>query len=428
MISMIKNPHESPDAKDPKRRTLLYFSSIAHAYTHIVILAIVPLLPLIQSAEGGFDLSWRDSFLFASISVFFFGFGAIPTGFFADRIGPLKVISIGLFVVITSIVLIIIAPNIIIFGLALVMLGFGSSFYHPAGLSLVSQVFKNNRGLPLGIHGALGNIGELSTPILSGIIGALYGWRSAYLLWFGIGIVILIWNMILIIGGVEGAFIKGYREKLTLRSTGKKVLKAISIAVVLVMLYALLFELAYRGTIQFIPFAARSFHGLDPEGAATIGGILVTVLIGVGTLSQIAGGLAADRYGNRLPLLMLSTLAIIALLIMMSQAFSVDVTMFGRTFPMGTMLVGAALFGFALFGTQPIINKLYAEITPADIRGFFYGLMFFTKVGLASLALVALAFIPEDNIRLGFYLLIGFASGAVIIVLFMRDAGKQIRS
>ena len=83
---------------DFERKLLLYFSSAAHAYTHIVILAIIPLLPLIQSADSGFDLSWRVSFLFAALALFFFGLGAVPMGYLSDRIGPLKVISAGLIV------------------------------------------------------------------------------------------------------------------------------------------------------------------------------------------------------------------------------------------------------------------------------------------------------------------------------------------
>jgi MFS family permease len=408
-----------------KRKELLYFSSVAHAYTHIVILAIIPLLDAIQGSNGGFDISFRQTWLFASAPIFFFGLGAIPTGYLSDRVGPLKIITAGLCVVIISILLIITAQNVVIFGLALVMLGFGSSFYHPAGLSLVSQVFTKKRGLPMGIHGFLGNVGALSTPVISGIVGAVYGWRSAYMLWLAVGVIILIWSLILLSKGVQNTFIAN-NNKSVLRSSLKDVVfKAMSLTIILVMLYALLFELAYRGTAQFIPFAARDFHNLSGYEFKIVGGIIVSFLIAVGSISQIIGGKMADRYGNKKPLLALSLLAVFALLLMRSNLFAIGLTINGTTFFFDTLLIGAALFGFGIFGTQPIINKFYAEVTPAKIRGLFYGLMFFLKVGLASFALVALAFIPEKDISYGFYILLAFATGAVIIILFLKDSSAS---
>ena len=419
---------DGAEQKDPllkKRRELLYFSSVAHAYTHIVILAIIPLLDAIQGSADGFDLSFRQTFLFASAPIFFFGLGAIPTGYLSDKFGPLKVIFAGLCVVIISILMIITAHNVVIFALALILLGLGSSFYHPAGLSLVSQVFTKKRGLPMGIHGFLGNVGALSTPVVSGIVGAIYGWRAAYLLWLIVGLIILIWSLILLSKGAQSTFIKFDRRN-NLRTSAKDVfMKAMSLTIILVILYALLFELAYRGTAQFIPFAARDFHNLSGDEFKIVGGIIVSILIAVGSVSQIIGGKMADRYGNRNPLLAFSLLAVFALLIMRSDLFEIELTINNTKFFFDTLLIGAALFGFGIFGTQPIINKFYAEVTPVKIRGLFYGLMFFLKVGLASFALVALAFIPENNIAIGFYILLVFAIGAVIIVLFVKDSNSE---
>jgi MFS family permease len=422
---LINSNKKQKDTLTNERKLLLYFSSCAHAYTHIVILAIVPLLPLIQSAEGGFNLSWRDSFFFAALSLFFFGFGAIPTGFIADRIGPLKVIFSGLIVIIISIVMIILSPDVIIFSIAIVLLGLGSSFYHPAGLSLVSQVFTSERGLPMGIHGSLGNLGELTTPILSGMIGAMFGWRSAYLLWLSVGIVILIVNLILISKGTQSHFISKENIQTNRNSTKKLFLKALSLAIILAMAFGLLFELAYRGTIQLIPFAAKTFHGLSPGEAASVGGIIVTILMLAGAFAQLVGGKLADKFGNKLPLFFLTVLAVMALIIMKSQGFATVVSINGTPLIVDTLLLGAVLFGFGLFGTQVILNVIFAEATPPQIRGLFYGLMFFIKVGLASLALVSLAFISEATISTGFYLLISFALGAAIIVIFMKETSRK---
>lgn len=413
------------DPFSKERKLLLYFASTAHAYTHIVILAVVPLLPLIKSAEGGFDLTWRDSFIFAALPIFFFGLGAIPMGYIADRIGPLKVIFAGLIFILISITMVILAPNVLLFTASLSMLGLGSSFYHPAGLSLVSQIYTSARGMPMGIHGFLGNLGELSTPVISGIIGAIFGWRWAYILWFMVGLVILFFNIILLIRGTQDNFISnsGFVKEKT--STGRVFRSAFTFIIILAIIYALLFELAYRGTIQLIPFAAKSFQGLSAAEAAGVGGIIVTLLMLVGAAAQLAGGRMADRYGTKTPLFFLAFTAIIALLVMKSQAFSFELTVSGKIFRIDSLLIGAGLFGFGLFGTQPILNVIFAEATPVQIRGLFYGLMFFTKVGLASMALIGLAFIAEDTVIQGFYLLIVFVLGAAVIVLAMKESSFE---
>ncbi|UCH89071.1 MAG: MFS transporter [Thermoplasmata archaeon] len=416
------------DKKDPlksERKLLLYFTSSAHAYTHIVILAIVPLLPLIQSADGGFNLSWRDTFLFAAVTLFFFGLGAVPMGYVSDRVGPLKVICAGLIVIITSIIVLITAPNIIMFSAGLVLLGLGSSFYHPAGLSLVSQIYTKNRGLPMGIHGSLGNIGELCTPILSGIIGAMFGWRSAYLLWLMVGLVILVINLVLINKGIQDKFISITRTTKNSSDMKTQFIRSFTRIIILALLFALLFELAYRGTNQLIPFTAKAFQGLSAAEAAGIGGIIVTLLMLGGAFAQLIGGRLSDRYGTKLPLFGFTSISIIALILMKSQVFDIPVSVNGTPFAIDSLLVGAVMFGFGLFGTQPIINTILAETTPSEIRGLFYGLTFFIKVGLASIALFALAFISEATINSGFYLMITFALGALIVVMFMDDVGGQ---
>jgi MFS family permease len=235
---------ELPDDSELKseQKMLLYFSSAAHAYTHIVILAIVPLLPLIQDAGSGFNLAWRDSFLLAAFTLFLFGLGAVPMGYVSDRVGPLKVILAGLVVIIISITMIVTAENVYVFSFALLLLGFGSSFYHPAGLSLVSQVYTEQRGLPMGIHGFLGNLGELSTPLLSGLIGAQFGWRWAYSMWLLVGIVILIVNLVLVSRGIQDHFIDNNKAADNRKKTFMLFRKSISRVILLALLFALLLQ------------------------------------------------------------------------------------------------------------------------------------------------------------------------------------------
>ena len=62
----------------------------------------------------------------------------------------------------------------------------------------------------------------------------------------------------------------------------------------------------------------------------------------------------------------------------------------------GPFLIGVVLFGFAFFGAQPAVNSIIAEYTPENIRGRFYGITFFTRFGMSSLAMIMAGYTAES--------------------------------
>ncbi|MCK5560058.1 MAG: MFS transporter [Thermoplasmata archaeon] len=401
------------------KRTILYFCSSVHGYTHAVILALVPLLLLIRDAETGFDLSWRDSFLFAAVMIFIYGAGGIPAGYLSDRFGSLKVILTGLCVSIIALIGIFLCTDSLQFLVLISLLGLGSSFYHPSGLSLISKIYSAKKGTAMGTHGFVGIFGQIAGPAVSGVMGAVWGWRSAYLIWAVVGVVVVLVNISLILKKIESKYNSDHQE--VPGEATKMDLKFMFQALIILILLLTIFRgWLYRGTVQVLPFFIEHTLELNVETAAAIGGIYVTLMYIAGSAGQLIGGSLSDKYGFKKPFLGFALLALIALIFMLDNWFSFEVAINNTEFAINSLLLGAMVFGFAFFGGQPIINAYIGDITPAKIRGAFYGITFFTRFGLSAIALILIGVLASEHILVAFYLVMIFAVISILIILAIK--------
>lgn len=399
------------------RRTILIFCSSVHGYTHAVILALVPLLLLIRDAETGFDLSWRDSFLFAATSIFIYGFGGIPSGYLSDRFGSLKIILAGLIISLVSLIGIYLCTTSIQFLILISALGFGSSFYHPSGLSLISKVYTEQKGKAMGTHGFIGIFGQIAGPAASGVIGAFWGWRNAYLIWAVVGGAIILINLSLILAKIESKYYNTSSQRSAEVHKTLNLKFFLQTTILLILILTILRGWLYRGTVQVLPFYIEHIFSLDAETAAIRSGIYVTLMYIAGSIGQLIGGGLTDKYGFKKPMLLFGILAFVGLLFMVENWFTVDIGGAGSAISFNSILLGILIFGFAFFAGQPIVNALIAEITPERIRGSFYGFTFFTRFGLSAVALAFIGVFAAQQILIAFYLVMIFTFVSIFVIL-----------
>lgn len=74
--------------------------------------------------------------------------------------------------------------------------GGGEAFYYPAATSLISQFHNKTRAMALSIHQTSLYTGIVVSGFLAGYIGENYGWRSAFYVFGGIGV---IWSLVVLI-------------------------------------------------------------------------------------------------------------------------------------------------------------------------------------------------------------------------------------
>jgi MFS family permease len=125
-------------------------------------------------------------------------------------------------------------------------------------------------------------------------------------------------------------------------------------------------------------FQARLGESIGTSAMAA--GTLVSIVFGISALGQIAGGILADRYDERM-LYPISYALQCALLLLAAATLS----------PLLVVVMTLAMM--VQTGTQPIENCLLARYTPETWRATVYGLKFVLALGLSALGVPLIALI-----------------------------------
>lgn len=153
---------------------------LAHAFSHYFHLLLPPLFPWLMP-EFGLDYARIG----VTMTVFFVisGVGQAVTGLVVDKIGPVRVLALGLSCFVLAGV-----------GLSLVqgyggliavaaLAGLGNSVFHPADFSLLNRRVSHSR-LPhaFSVHGLSGNVGWAAAPMVMTGVATFGHWRWAGLI------------------------------------------------------------------------------------------------------------------------------------------------------------------------------------------------------------------------------------------------------
>jgi MFS family permease len=163
--------------------TSLPFFILAHAAHHILTAMTTPLLSYIQ---GEFNLDVTRSAFVTSSFALSAGAAQLPSGWFADRIGPTILITIGILGVAVAGFLVGLSHTYLMLIVFLILMGLASGGYHPAATPLISSsVPLNQRGRALGFHLIGGNSSFFLAPLIAGALAGALGWRGPYLVMAG---------------------------------------------------------------------------------------------------------------------------------------------------------------------------------------------------------------------------------------------------
>ncbi len=150
-------------------------------------------LPLIKT-----DLGFTDTQLgiVASIFVLCVGICTPVAGFVGDLFSRKKIIVIALFF--WSIATFFTGMSYTIFHLILlrsIAVGGGEAFYAPSANAIICEYHNKTRALAMSIHQTSLYVGIILSGLLGGFIAEHYGWRSAFYIFGGIGIILagLLW-------------------------------------------------------------------------------------------------------------------------------------------------------------------------------------------------------------------------------------------
>jgi len=160
-------------------RSRLFFAGmlplfvLAHFTHHLLTALPIPLLPFIRKE---FSLDYTQSALVLSAFSLSYGISQVPAGWFADRVGPRILITVGICGVALGGVLVVLSQTYIMMIIFLVLMGLAGGGYHPAAAPLISaSVDSKNRGRALGFHVIGGSGSYFLSPIIATSIAATWG-------------------------------------------------------------------------------------------------------------------------------------------------------------------------------------------------------------------------------------------------------------
>lgn len=365
---------------DANDRALTGFTMLGHAMFHTYEL-VIPIFIVIWLEEFSTTAAFLG--IVVGVSYAFTGIGALPSGVLSDRYSAKRLIILGMAGMGTGFLLVSVAPNLIVLTFGLLLWGIAASIYHPAGLSLISRGAKE-RGTAFAYHGAAGNVGVATGPLLGTILLVFFDWRTVAAL--------LVLPVVLAIGlavriefdetAAVGSDTAVEADRGEISSFGEFASNSKLLFVggfLFVFFIGNLYGLYYRGAFTFLPdilakislFDPVSFAGRSVEPSQYVySGLLI-----LGGLGQYTGGKLVDHFKAEHVLV-----ANFAVLVLIALAF-VPAANAG----LWPLLVVSGILGFFVFLEAPVNQEVISKYVPTELRGLSFGWNYIGIFGVGAL-------------------------------------------
>jgi MFS family permease len=372
----------------------------SHGLMHGYLTLLPALLPLISGDLGNIETIG----ILASLVALFYGWFSLPVGFLADRFSKKSLITLSMFLLGLSSIIVGVSPSVEVAALGLIMLGIGASLYHPCGYAHMSLLSDEMRGRYMGIQGMGGDMGMALSFLTSAFLGSEYGWRNTFIIWGVVGLAVALIDFFV----VEDIACEVDPNQVGRGpvETVKRMFRGVDInTLLLTFLIIVVSGMLWTGVSNFIMVYITDVKTV----ALVIAGGLSTLKYTVGAFAQVIGGEASDRLGRK------------KLLLLGYGLFAVSLV--GLVLAPSDLLILVALvivLGFSFFVTQGPMNALLGDISHKETVGVSYGVNFTLKYGVGFFTPAIAGFLAEtqglNSVFYFFAVLSAIAFGASILV------------
>lgn len=287
-------------------------------------------------------------------------------GWIADRVGGRSLIMLGLFLSSLGGGLLSVAHSVFLLIVLLVMIGFGSSFFHPQALAGVRSLVQGRQGLRTSIFLVGGELGRGIWPTVASLVASNLGLGNLWILAIpGLATLLLLWRW------------APDLPKRT-RQAGKIRWRKTARPLALLIGYRSIRAVTTFGLATFIPVMWHVRGGSLVEGAS-----IITTMIVVGVIGNLWGGHLADRIGRR-PVLIVSALA--------TSAFIFPVVYLNGA----AVWIATAPLGIAMFLTASTTVLIGQDMFPEN-RSMGSGIALGLANGIGALLVLAIGFLVNTS-------------------------------
>jgi MFS family permease len=378
-----------------REKSILFAVSACHALVHAYMLVF----PTIYKSLGtALRLEFAGVGFVGMASYMAFGFGSLPAGFLADRLGARLLLVVCLAGTTLASILAFVLSSTVGVVMALILLGLFASLYHPAGLSILSTSIKDT-GRGMGIHGMAGTMGVAVAPLVAGTVTERFGWTYAYLVlgMVGVGITaVLLFSL-----GFHAA------PSASSRKTQQQVSlsKSLNRDLIFIYLIGAFYGLIYRGIMTFFQVYLSQRVSFIGDNVQRLGYVSFGIL-----LFSLAGPLVGGHLASGNRRIERNLLLVFVLLALLSLGFY---------YAEGVLLIlVTAPAVLLIFGFQPLQNTLIAKSSHAVRRGVVYGINYTVGFGIGAFASgIGGVFGERFGLRSVFLLMLGLC--LIVIVLLV---------
>ncbi len=388
--------------------------NIGHFLDHLFMLVFATVAALALSRE--WNLGYGALIAYATPGFFAFGLFSLPAGWLADkwsRDGMMCVffVGIGAASIATGF-----AQSPLQIGIGLFVIGIFAAIYHPVGLAIVTQKWKNT-GVRIAVNGVWGNLGVASAALLTGYMIDNTGWRAAFIipgaLSIGLGCLYaaLQWTEISTAKEVRKAtaaadspqMAPDYKALLFRVSAIVFLTTAVSSIIFQSTTFALpkIFDERLRGIAGDLVGWLEALNLPGNTDVATMVGVFAFVVFAIASLAQLVVGVMLDRYGPRSVFMVVALIQLVFFAIMPGLQD-------------GVALAVALGFMLGAFGQIPINDYMIGKMASGAFRARIYGVRYVVSFTVLAATLPLIAIVYE---RWGFDTLFYILATAALIIL-----------
>ncbi len=358
------------------------------------------------------DFDWSRATLSGaqSLALLIAGFLGILVGRLNDRFGPRVVMTVAGFFFGLGLLLMSGLSNVwqlyLFYG---VVVGIGLSSIDIIPLSTIARWFVRRRGMMTGIAKVGTGTGQFVIPLVASMLIVAYGWRNSYIIIGAVAMVLLISIGQLLRRNPAGMGLlpDGNRESQAASSkpaeTGfylQEALRTRQFWTICLTYLATMFCLLII-MVHIVP------HATDIGISSTTAAGILSAIGGISMAGRFVTGIAIDRIGNRLSMIICFILLILALLWLQLARELWMLSLF------------AVVYGFAHGGLFTVISPIVAEYFGLRTHGALFGIVFFSSMvgGAAGPVIAGHIFDTTGSYNLAFRICTAVGALALGLVL-----------
>jgi FSR family fosmidomycin resistance protein-like MFS transporter len=396
---------DSPPAPQATVFPILFAIGFCHALNDMMQSLLQAIYPNLQKT---FDLD------FAHIGLITFVYQVTASllqplvGHYTDRRAVPYALPIGMVFTFIGLILLAIAPNYPLLLAAAMIVGVGSSTFHPESSRVAHAAAGPRRGLAQSMFQSGGSIGGALGPLLAAVVVGT-GQRAG-IAWFSVAAllaIVILWRV--------GTWYRDHglaRAKHAIARAAQSTLSPAKVRVSLAILVILIFsKFVYLASLSsyFTFYLIHKFHISVPSAQVHLFIFLAAVAVGT-----ICGGPLGDRFGRK-HLIWFSILGALPFTLAMP---------FANLFWTSVLSVGAGLVLSSAFPAMVVYGQELLPGRVGMISGLFFGLSF----GMGGLGAAVLG-VLADHTSIDFvYRVCSFLPALGLLAVFLPDLRRPAQS